>query len=88
MAALDSSSKRTLVVQRSASGKIKVMGTWKLSPVDGPVLMVPHAYSVPGGPCGIEFDDIEFVDELRNYRDRTLGQPDLTVITYSRGQGN
>lgn len=81
---LDNSAKKTLLVKKSGTGKYKVMGLWKLSSSEGFTLMVPHNYGVNNGPCGIEFDEIEYVDDLRNHRDHNLGQPDLTVIEYYR----
>jgi hypothetical protein len=80
----DETVKKTMLLQQDINGKYKVFGCYKISTEDGEVGMVTYPDDIFGGPCGIEFDNIEYVDEHRDYRNPLLGQPDLTHIEYRR----
>lgn len=77
----DDTSKRIMVMIKTPTGRYKMAGAYKLIPLDGDTMLVTLPNTI-NGPCGIEFDEIEFIDSYSRYQDRKAGQPELSHLEY------
>ena len=78
---LDDTSKKTMILIVTPTGKTKMAGFYQLTPLNGQTMLVTLPNLI-NGPCGIEFDDVAYLDDYSLSRDRQAGQLELSTLGY------
>ena len=80
---LNDTTKKTLLMLKTPTGKYKIAGMYRKTTEDGDVYMLPHENGVFGS-IGRAFDDIEYLDTLYANRARNPKSDEAHYLEYGK----
>ena len=78
----DDTTKKVMYMIKTPTGKYKLAGFYGLVPLAGDTMLSTFPNLI-NGPCGIEFDEVQYIDQYPRYTDLKAGQIELSMLEYN-----